>query len=98
MSKTLEQLLVEQQTLLHKLQTGYAILENKTPDITKFKHLRVGIDAGLANFEGLITLLETKGIATKEEMLEAANNATRLRVQDMEQELSKIMDASITLG
>lgn len=57
----------------HAMQTGVAYQINMEPEkegVTP-KHLRVGINAAMADQAGLVTLLIEKGIFTREEYVKA---------------------------
>src|SRR6478609_5667341 len=53
----------------HRVQTAIAMNPNKTA--MEPKHMRTGIDMSKADMAGLVTLLISKGILTREEYAEA---------------------------
>ena len=71
----------------HAMQTGVAYEMNKggRDPATEPKHLRVGINAAMADHEGLVRLLIRKGLITDEEYREAIADS-------MEAELKRYQD------
>jgi hypothetical protein len=72
----------------HAMQTGVAFLMNSPEDDSKEtepKHLRVGINAAMADQDGLVTLLIEKGVFTQEEYLEAVADSME-RERDLYQQ------------
>jgi predicted unusual protein kinase regulating ubiquinone biosynthesis (AarF/ABC1/UbiB family) len=71
----------------HAMQTGVAYEMNKglRDPATEPKHLRVGINAAMADHEGLARLLIRKGVITEEEYVESMADA-------MERELKRYQD------
>lgn len=65
--------------LLHAMQTGVEYRQNKRDQ--EPKHLRVGINAAMSDYGGLVALLIEKGIITAEEH-EAAITASMQREVD----------------
>jgi hypothetical protein len=71
----------------HAMQTGVAYEMNKgaRDSATEPKHLRVGVNAAMADQEGLVRLLIRKGVITEEEYFEAVADS-------MEAELKRYQD------
>jgi len=61
----------------HAMQTGvaYEMVMNTSNSGTQPKHLRVGINAAMSDQEGLVALLISKGLFTREEYVTAVADA-----------------------
>jgi hypothetical protein len=57
------------------MQTGVAYEMARGDNSTEPKHLRVGVNAAMADHSGLATLLIEKGVFTMEEYCEAVANS-----------------------
>mgnify|MGYP001058149011 CR=1 FL=1 len=82
--------------LLHAMQTGVAF----DPDTSdrEPKHLRVGVNAAMADQGALAGLLIAKGIFTEEEYVEALVAGMQREVDGYEQKLSKKFSKPVHLA
>jgi hypothetical protein len=72
----------------HAMQTGVAYEMSVYGDgiaATSPKHLRVGVNSALADIEGLVTLLMSKGLFTREEYYTAIADAMEREKQRYQQ-------------
>jgi|SRR5579885_1759095 len=72
----------------HGMQTGVAFDQSRGSNDGTPKHLRVGINAAMADHAGLVTLLIDKGVFTREEY-------TKAIADSMEREKQRYEDATI---
>lgn len=85
--------------LCHAMQSGVAMMENYNPLPTTGKHLRVGVNAAMSDFGGLITLLIKKGVITDDEVLDAIIESMEREVKKYEEEIHRATGSDkITLG
>jgi hypothetical protein len=73
----------------HAMQTGVAMEMGFDPAPTEPKHLRVGINAAMADHAGLVTLLIAKGVFTKEEYAAAIATSMENEAARYERHLSE---------
>lgn len=69
----------------HAMQTGVAYKMVSHPDETTPKHLRVGVNAAMADQSGLVRLLIEKGVFTEEEYVKAVADSME-RERDLYQQ------------
>ena len=96
-----EAMVAEYGKLLHAMQTGVKYCGELLPDGKQDqepKHLRVGINAALANCAALAALLIAKGVFTRREYLTALCAEMRKEVTRYEAKLSKATGKKITCG
>lgn len=87
----------EYEQKLHAMQSGVAMEMNYRKEPTEPKHLRVGVNAAMADQCGLVRLLITKGIFTEEEYLTAITNSMSDEVDRYEEHLAGLIGTKITL-
>jgi hypothetical protein len=88
------------ESALHAMQSGVA-MEMNDPDrasATEPKHLRVGINAAMADHAGLVTLLIEKGVFTMEEYLAAICGSMEQEKKRYEKSLSAKLGKIVSLG
>lgn len=81
----------------HAMQSGVAA-DMADTGIEQPKHLRVGINAAMADQAGLAALLMAKGIFTEEEYLDAIATSMEAEKARYEKLLSDRKGVTITLG
>lgn len=85
------------ETHAHGMQAGVALEMEKRPEPTTPKHLRVGINAAMADHGGLVTLLIEKGVFTKSEYLTAIADAMGREHTRYEEYISELLGGNIKL-
>ena len=83
---------------LHAMQSGVAMEMNHKRQPTEPKHLRVGINAAMADHCGLVQLLLSKGLITEAEYLEAITKSMEAEKERYEKRLTDATGTKITLG
>ena len=82
----------------HAMQSGVAMEMNHRSAPTEPKHLRVGINAAMADQAGLVMLLISKGIITEAEYIEAVAESMERERKRYEERLTELLGAKVTLG
>lgn len=82
----------------HAMQSGVAATMQIEATDTTPKHLRVGVNAAMANLGSLARLLIAKGLFTELEYLEAIADGMEQEVKSYEEKLSKHHNVKITLA
>lgn len=82
----------------HAMQSGVAMEMNHHSQPTEPKHLRVGINAAMADHCGLVTLLIAKGVFTEAEYLDAIAKSMESEKERYEKHLTDLVGTKITLG
>ncbi len=85
------------QRAAHAMQSGVAMDLNHDPSSGTSKHLRVGVNAAMADQGGLVTLLIEKGVFTKLEYLTAIANHMEAEAVKYEQILTARVGKEIHL-
>lgn len=85
--KTTGEFYEEYMAACHAMQSGVAMKMNIDTNETTPKHLRVGVNAAMVEFDALTKLLFDKGIITELEFAEALAAAMREEVNKYEDEL-----------
>lgn len=83
--------------LCHAMQSGVAMKMNYDPMETTPKHLRVGVNAAMADQAALAQLLMAKGVISEDEYYDALIASMEREVAMYQDWLSKHTDANITL-
>jgi hypothetical protein len=86
------------EALAHAMQTGVAFEMVRNPKPTEPKHLRVGINAAMADHAGLVKLLIKKGVFTEQEYVDAITESMQDEVKRYERHLEETYGAKITLA
>lgn len=87
----------EYEAAAHGMQSGVAMEMNHRSGPTEPKHLRVGINAAMANHCGLVQLLIAKGVFTEEEYLKAITKSMEDERDRYEKHLSHILGFRVKL-
>lgn len=82
----------------HAMQSGVAMEMNHKLQPTEPKHLRVGINAAMADHCGLVKLLIAKGVITDAEYLDAIAESMEAEKARYEKHLSDLLGTKITLA
>jgi hypothetical protein len=81
----------------HAMQTGVAYEHSRDASDGTPKHLRVGINAAMADHGGLVRLLIAKGVFTEDEYVEAVADSMEAEAKRYEEHLSRVYGAKISL-
>ncbi len=82
----------------HAMQSGVAMKMNLDPQETTPKHLRVGVNAAMADQAGLVRLLIEKGLITEAEYEAAITAEMGREVARYEEWLTAQMGTKISLA
>lgn len=83
---------------LHAMQSGVAMEMNYRTQPTESKHLRVGVNAAMADHGGLAKLLIDKGVITEAEYMDAITASMETEKARYEKHISDLVGKSVTLG
>lgn len=89
MSESIEELRKRYHAAAHAMQSGVAMKMNWGDTEVTPKHLRVGINAAMADHSGLVVLLLAKGVITEEEYYLAIAESMEREKQLYEDELNE---------
>lgn len=92
-----ERLYREYLDAMHAMQTGVAVDLSHDDSSGTPKHLRVGVNAALADHGSLVRLLVAKGVITHEEYLEAIRDGMRAEADKYQDMLRERLGGNITL-
>lgn len=88
----------EYKAAAHAMQSGVAAKMNYDSMDTTPKHLRVGVNAAMADHSGLVKLLMDKGLITHDEYIAAITEAMNREVESYEKELTEHFGKPIALA
>lgn len=86
---------------LHGVQSGVAAEighHGEAASAASAKHLRVGVNAAMADHAGLVTLLMAKGVFTEAEYIDAIAASMRKERERYEAHLSELFGRKVLLG
>lgn len=82
----------------HAMQTGVAVDQSRGSNDGTPKHLRVGINAAMADHAGLADLLIEKGLFTREEYVKAIADSMEREKKRYEDHLQSRYGLKVTLA
>lgn len=96
--KRLAELRSQYDALLHKMQTGVAVMMEHGSAETEPKHLRVGVNAAMSDAGAIVNLLIQKGLLTEIEVWQALVDGMRREADGYKRDVQKAMGPGVELG